>query len=67
MFDKQTFTILIVSIAHHIFLVIRGQTNPLCNSSEASNEHDPSNIKWKKNQKWIIGKKVNGRLESWQC
>lgn len=51
MLDKQTFTILIVSIAHHIFLVIRGQTNPLCNSSEASNEHDPSNIKWKKIQK----------------
>lgn len=63
---KQSKSILVVSIAHHIFLVIREQTNLLCSSSEASNEYGPSNIKWNKIQKWIIRKKINGRWETWE-
>lgn len=63
---KQSKPILIVSIAHHMFLVVGDQINLLCNSSEASNDYGAANIKWKKTQERIIRKKVNGRWETWE-
>lgn len=50
--------------SHCMFLVIKAQTNILFNSSEATNEYGPSNIKWNKIQESIIRKKVNGRWKT---
>lgn len=50
-----------------MFLVMKDQTSLLHHSSEAGNDYGPANIKWKKIQEWIIRKKVNGRMETWEC
>lgn len=47
---KQSQPILIVFIPHQLFLAMRDQTNLLQNSSEASNDYGPANVKWKKIQ-----------------